>query len=135
MPLGRLLLAVVVVCSLPALAQQQLLTGKINKAQSVPDFRSSAAATSSEPWRIIPKNDKDRGIFVQGGDIGPDGLVVSPGGQLEADAMCYTIRSYVVARDSKHSDSTHPVGYSTCQPASRYRLKTAEGKDTILLTR
>lgn len=39
---------------------------------------------------------------------------------------CYTIRGYVVARDSKDSDSTHPVSYSTCQPAARYQLRTTE---------
>ena len=47
-------------------------------------------------------------------------------GQLTSDTVCYKIRSYVVARDSKHSDSVHPVGYSTCQPASRYRLRTTQ---------
>ncbi len=50
---------------------------------------------------------------------------------LEEDASnagptCYAIRSYVVARDSKDSDSTHMVKYSTCQPAARYQLKTTE---------
>jgi hypothetical protein len=39
---------------------------------------------------------------------------------------CYAIRSYVVARDTKHSDSTHQVSYSTCQPAARYQLRTTE---------
>ena len=43
-----------------------------------------------------------------------------------ADTTCYAIRSYVVARDSKDSDSTHPVSYTTCQPSSRYGLKTTE---------
>jgi hypothetical protein len=43
---------------------------------------------------------------------------------IATDSSCYAIRSYVVARDRKNSDSTHPVAYSTCQPASRYRLRT-----------
>jgi len=43
------------------------------------------------------------------------------------DSTCYTIRTYVFSRDDKDSDSTHLVGYSTCQPASRYRLRTAAG--------
>jgi hypothetical protein len=46
--------------------------------------------------------------------------------QQDADTTCYSIRSYVVARDSKDSDSTHPAGYSTCQPTNRYRLKSTE---------
>jgi len=59
---------------------------------------------------------------------------------LPADSLCYSIRSYVVARDSKHSDSVHPVGYTTCVPASRYRLRTtmdqqASGRDLSLIQR
>lgn len=47
-----------------------------------------------------------------------------PSNNSDADATCYTIRTYVVARDSKDSDSTHPAGYSTCQPSAHYQLKT-----------
>ncbi len=42
------------------------------------------------------------------------------------DNICYTMRTYVVARDSKTSDSVHPVSSSTCQPGKRYGLKTTE---------
>lgn len=45
---------------------------------------------------------------------------------IPGDVMCLKIRSYVMARDSRDSDSTHLVGYSTCQPASRYRLRTTQ---------
>ena len=44
-----------------------------------------------------------------------------------ADHYCLKMRSYLMARDGKNSDSTHLVGYSTCLPASRYRLRTAVG--------
>lgn len=44
---------------------------------------------------------------------------------------CYTIRGYVVARDSEDSDSTHPVSYSTCQPAERFQLKTTEMRSVV----
>ncbi len=54
-----------------------------------------------------------------------DPIVVTPEDLAGDGTLCYTIRSYVVARDSKDSDSVHPAGYSTCQPASRYRLKSA----------
>ena len=33
-----------------------------------------------------------------------------PSNESNADPTCFTIRSYVVARDSKDSDSTHPAG-------------------------
>lgn len=42
------------------------------------------------------------------------------------EMTCLRIRSYVVARDSKDSESTHLVHYSTCQPVSRYRVKTIQ---------
>lgn len=68
----------------------------------------------------------------------PDGKAVSPfrfneplqfaaaSKKLLEDATCYVISSYLVARDEKNSDSTHLVGHSTCQPANRYGLKSAE---------
>jgi len=43
-----------------------------------------------------------------------------------SDAYCLFIRSYQVARDDPHSDSTHLVRTSTCQPARRFQLKTAD---------
>ncbi len=39
------------------------------------------------------------------------------------DSVCYTMRSYIVARENRDSDSTKLVGYSTCQPSSKYELK------------
>jgi len=65
------------------------------------------------PFRAEAKND-------------PISLNLNDASASDGDGLCYTMRSYVVARDSKHSDSTHPVSYSTCQKASRYRLRTTE---------
>ena len=39
--------------------------------------------------------------------------------------VCYSIRGYRVTRDDPESDSTRPAGYSTCQPAARFRVKDA----------
>ena len=41
------------------------------------------------------------------------------------EKMCYTIRTYRVARESPDSDSTRPAGYSTCQRSTRFQLKEA----------
>ena len=49
-----------------------------------------------------------------------------PEGQAQDDTLCYSIRSYKVARDDPQSDSTHAEGYSTCQPARRFRVRTTE---------
>ena len=49
-----------------------------------------------------------------------------PGMEFPADATCYAIRSYLVVRDSPDSDSTHRDGSTTCVPAARFRVHTAE---------
>jgi hypothetical protein len=44
--------------------------------------------------------------------------------QSQADGLCLKMRTFKVARDGPHSDSTHPVGYSTCQPAKRFQTRS-----------
>ena len=58
-------------------------------------------------------------------ELGP-GSVIYPE-QLAGGATCYAIRSYVVARDRKNSDSVHPVSSSTCVSANKVQLKNATG--------
>jgi hypothetical protein len=44
--------------------------------------------------------------------------------QSQADGLCLKMRTYKVARDAPHSDSTHSIGYSTCQPAVRFQTRS-----------
>jgi hypothetical protein len=154
MTFDRLLAAALLVCAAPALAQnQQLLAGpgpgSIRRDPGVVTFFTccAAAATPAEPWRIVPNQPADAGknrldrfpnyaykdfrvkdgrayILKPHADAGMFDSGVEP--QLNADATCYSIRSYVVTRDAKDSDSTHPAGYSTCLPSDRYHVKSAE---------
>jgi hypothetical protein len=48
--------------------------------------------------------------------------MVGPDRQSDDDTLCYTMRSFKVARDDPHSDATHAAGYSTCQPAARFQV-------------
>ncbi|MGA8438186.1 MAG: hypothetical protein WB762_33190 [Candidatus Sulfotelmatobacter sp.] len=57
----------------------------------------------------------------------PKVWLTAPDGPLPDDTFCLTMRSYKVARDNPDSDATHPVGYSTCQPAARFRTHTIKG--------
>jgi hypothetical protein len=41
--------------------------------------------------------------------------------QSQADTGCLKMRTYKVARDGPNTDSTHPVAYSTCTPATRFQ--------------
>jgi len=134
---GHLLLASIVLCTLPVLAQDSPLISEnpSTKGMQAPEFHTAPTAKPDEPWRIIPKSDKDR-TFLISPDMDRKGIVMLPDGPLAADVTCLSIRSYVVKRDSKNSDSVHPAGYSTCVPAHRFRLKTADSvSDPISLTR
>jgi hypothetical protein len=143
MTLARLL-AALLLCSLPAFGQGQQVSGFNMPDKSTDTMPASSTSTSSpsEPWRIFTNtpmelsSDQDRirvdQFRLDQGKVDPGArtftfkVAPAPDGSLDGDATCYTMRSYVVARDSKDSDSTHPVSYSTCQPASRYRVKTTE---------
>jgi Co/Zn/Cd efflux system component len=45
--------------------------------------------------------------------------------ELERDGVCYTLRTYVMARDEKDSDTTHLVRETRCLPAAKLQFKTA----------
>lgn len=153
MTLTRLLAAALLVCSALAFAQTQPIASHQAAAPS-----EAAIVASSEPWKIIPNQptdathgndprnrlqvDKYRAVrsttdsrtLLLGPEADADMVLSGLGGELDGVTTCLKIRSYVVARDSKDSDSTHPVSYSTCQPASRYRVKTTEmrsGPETL----
>ena len=150
MTLARLVAAALVMCSLSAFAQDQYIqdsrpshtlctvvsnTGCISQSSILAErfLGSRHAATPAEPWRIFP----DAPALAPG----PTRLDQTPADQLKLEfrvrqlesqldrlsgegPTCYAIRSYMVACDSKDSDSTHPAGYSTCQPVGRYGVKT-----------
>jgi hypothetical protein len=150
MTLARLLAAALFLCSLPVFTQDQqpikqdeLWRPGAGLSRCFPAGRYSfsgfeAAATPSEPWRIGPIRPADLGSGQNALDpkrldqYRLDRVKGDPRihhfklDASDADTTCYNIRSYVVARDSKDSDSTHPAGYSTCLPSNRYQLRSAE---------
>lgn len=147
-----LLASALVLCTSAMFAQ-----GQANPDQS-PVVQPTTQVTSSngEPWRIIPKvaqEPSDAGVRAEHehslnildsnapllrSDLNSP-LLTAPARSDEARSdeqraemarqrICYSIRSYLMARDSKDSDSTHLVGVSTCQPAQQYGLKTTDLK-------
>jgi hypothetical protein len=145
MTLARLLTVALAVSSTVAFAQKNTDSVAVSDR---PADRSKTAVTSSEPWKFIPSRPVDgaaerdplnrlqidnykvfRATETRNLLVGPDadaGMFLTGLEGMDTDTTCYKIRSYVVARDSKDSDSTHPVSYSTCQPAKRYGLKTTD---------
>jgi hypothetical protein len=53
----------------------------------------------------------------------PSGQAVGRDREAGSQEVCYKLRTYTVKRDDQYRDSTEIVGYSTCQPASRYSLR------------
>ena len=47
------------------------------------------------------------------------------GTQLQMDGVCFTMRTYVVAREDKDSDVTRPVRVTRCMPATKLEFKSA----------
>jgi len=147
---ARLLFVVLLMCASAGLTQDHqghVYTGPIIPPIRLPILDITPAASSSEPWNVIPiqpqNTDPTQTLAVRVDRYKIDysqmdkyGRIFPPyriwtGGDLlieraNHDSVCYAIRSYVVARDDKNSDSTHPVRSSTCQPARRYGLKNVQ---------
>jgi len=118
---SHLLSVVVLLSAIPALAQPQSSSFSDSAPTGPTDQKETQIAIApAEPWNLFANK-----TFSFRPDTRLDTTVPSRE-QFSSDSVCYTMRSYVVARDSKDSDSVHPVGYSTCQPASRYRLRTTQ---------
>jgi hypothetical protein len=47
------------------------------------------------------------------------------GGELERDGVCYTMRTYVMAREEKDSDVTRMVKVTRCLPGNKIEFKSA----------
>jgi hypothetical protein len=153
---ARLVALVVLLSSLLVFAQD-----KKPDTKSASSSEPAIKTTSPEPWRIYPDLTAKADVAPDSlsrlqntrPQIGKKDPVASPDehltfpvvpgspmtfrspGQRADDDTCLKIRSYQVARDSKDSDSTHFVGYSTCQPSSRYQLRTTVGSEKPAATK
>lgn len=133
---GRLLVAGLLLSFLPALAQEQPTAGMHGKVATMPSeqWNISGQSHNADPLQALMNGtgqykgdyyemDQHEKItlpyrVLTGSDVRVE--------ELNDDATCYSIRSFVVARDDKDSDSTHPVSSSTCQPALKYRLQRVQ---------
>jgi hypothetical protein len=136
MPLTRLLIVALLLSPLPVFAQSGTTPAPSISVDS-PTPHTNAQSTPSDLWPIVPgdgSNEDGSKTAFSIDSLSADSLKMPlppPAATVDSadsDNACYAIRSYVVARDDKDSDSTHLVHYSTCQPASRYRLRTADAR-------
>ena len=133
------LLALVLFMGAAASAQVEKQSAPLAGPVANLETGKSAEETARQPWQIFPDQKPDATVLLSprgqaGNHNAPFGfpfhpnfdqqtVFIGPGRQSTSDDTCYAIRSYVVARDEKDSDSTHPVSSSTCQLAGKYQLK------------
>jgi hypothetical protein len=52
--------------------------------------------------------------------------------QTDSASICYSIRNYRMKREDPQTDVTRPDGYSTCQPATRFAVKSVEDSPQLI---
>ena len=110
--------------SLLVVAEAVTLSAQSSPSQITPSARPTNVGShgSSTSADLSSLNPDDRPQLNQFGM--PHVLHSEPA---QTDTLCLKMRTYKVARDNSHSDSTHPTGYSTCQPAARFQTHTIDG--------
>jgi hypothetical protein len=123
--------ALVSVCAAPA--SDQASPTSVPPATFAPadSAKPKDAIAASQSLISADSFDKRYGILRNDSDSAPDWLDTPAQRYFsrmkqEEDGVCYKLRSYKVARDARASDSTHPVGYSTCQSASKFQMRSAD---------
>jgi hypothetical protein len=89
-----------------------------------PSLQSWFTTQSSLETNAVGGNHSDDYAHASAKDVAriPVGLNNTAEWHSPFDATCYAIRSYLVVRDSPHSDVTHRDGSTTCVPAARVRM-------------
>jgi hypothetical protein len=141
MPISRLLpvllLVVIAVCAAQVAAQSS--AEKTPAAIQSADFAQQNSSSSGDLPLLFPNLQIEQGSAepldrIHVGEYSPRStqlsvprfLLRNQDPQSLDDNLCYSMRSYKVARDDSQSDSTHAAGYSTCQPAARFHTHTIE---------
>jgi hypothetical protein len=106
-------------------AEQPQQTSIGQSAPNTPNEQAKVNDMAEQAARLLASmpHDPSQHFWVK---FSPEGKILGWG----VAETCLTIRSYQVARDDKDSDATHLVRSSTCQPASRYGLKTTVMKQS-----
>ena len=99
-------------------ASSQSSIDKSSTKQEMPARQTFFRPTGDDLFLVQPSEDK--------------GILIAGDSPTLGDSFCLSIRSYVMARDSKYSDSTHLVRSSTCVPARKYKVKVVQQPDSVI---
>jgi hypothetical protein len=136
MPSLRLVAVLLLIGCASILVQAQEQSSTTATIQSQSSSASDASQRDLSPTQQDPELQAGALAMLARFDSNIDRNFVIPVDDPNAsEHFCLKMRSYVVARDSKDSDSVHLTHYSTCQSASKYRLKTTQMEEGVLLPR
>jgi hypothetical protein len=127
MPSPRFLALLLLIASSALLAQAQEHS---STPATTPQTKSSADATAPDQPSTM-KDLQDRAIAMLDSNVDRK-FVIRVDDPSAPEDYCLKMRTYVVTRDSKDSDSVHLTHYSDCQPASRFHVKTTEQNSSAI---
>lgn len=116
-----LCIAVLVTATL-ALAEDQHSTSQPNSDPQITMSASDAATGVNLPQLFEHPGDQWKSRFSRSPKLRDRTLAAGDGN------TCYTMRSYRVERTERFGDEVTPRGYSTCQMASSFRVRSAAGQ-------
>jgi hypothetical protein len=125
----RLLTAAVLLCAVQTFAQENAS----NAAPAADQFRISPYPQlnfdqSNLPDDAIKAQSQSRNELLNLLDAERNAPHYIPREQMNTDATCFSIVSYLVVPDYPHSDSTHFKGSTTCVPGDRFKIYTTDLK-------
>lgn len=122
--LSLFLFVVIVFFAAPAASAQTAKDSTVTPDRA--DLRQPSDSAPQSPFQPAgPTTFNDRAVrFAQ--------PLVDHGGDLifressSDDGLCYSLRTYILARENKSSDATHLVRQVKCTPARKFGVKTAD---------
>jgi hypothetical protein len=119
--LALLLFFLIVFFAAPAASYAQATPAAADPKSDVLILPQDAPVDSSKPMAATPETERPLGLgqplLEHSGD-----MVLR---DVERDGVCYTMRTYVMAREDKSSDVTRMVRYHKCLPSWKLDFKTA----------
>jgi hypothetical protein len=92
------------------------------------DQSASVPAEAAKPDSVSPVEPRERPIVLvqplveHGGDL----VLREDGNNFDNAGLCYSMRTYIMAREDKTSDVTHLVRKVRCTPARKFQFKSAD---------
>lgn len=126
--LAILLFLAIVFFAAPAASYAQEAKDPAIKTDPNGSKPSANPAEAARGDAISPLEQRERPIVLaqplleHGGDL----VLRDDGNNVDNAGLCYTMRTYIMAREDKTSDVTHLMRQVKCTPARKFQIKSAD---------